>query len=108
MEIATFQEVITLLRAAGHQVHVTLFAGIPHARTDTCDIDQPANFDQGLSVFKYMGSGQNALIDMGAGFWEEHRRKWDEFQWFQITSSDNEQLLAKMLDRYIMRQNCPL
>ncbi len=41
---------------------------------------------------------------MGAGFWEEHRRMWDENMWLEITSNENSELLAKMLDRYIMRQ----
>ena len=39
-EIKQFQEVITILREAGHQVYVSLYAGIPHIKEDPCDDDQ--------------------------------------------------------------------
>ena len=102
--VEEFKEMISLLRAAGHQVHVAIFSVVPRARTDTCDPGQLSKFEQVVSVFKCAGSGQNALVDMGTGFWEEIRRMWDENRWFEITTSENSELLAKMLDRYIMRQ----
>jgi hypothetical protein len=42
------------------------------------------------------------------GFWTEHRKLWCEEEWFSITSRDNEKVLSRVLDRYIMRQKIML
>ena len=47
-------------------------------------------------------------MDSGLGFWTEHRKLWCEDEWFSITSRDNEKVLSRILDRYIMRQKIML
>ncbi len=101
------QEVLHMITQAGHQVYVSLNAGIPHTRTDPCEQDQLQEFEKFISTC--VGGGQSgALVDSGLGFWTEHRKLWCEEEGFSITSPDNEKILACVLDRYIMRQKLML
>ena len=106
-EIKLFQEVITILKQAGHQVYVSLYAGIPHIKENPCDETQLRDFEE--SVLNCLSSGgSDALVDNGLGFWTEHRKLWGEGEWFAITSPNKEQALSRVLDRYIMRQKTML
>jgi hypothetical protein len=106
-EVGMLQQVISLIKNAGHQVYVSLYAGIPHLKAVPCDDQQLKNFEEGVLQCLNSG-GTEALVDNGVGFWTEHHRLWGEAEWFRITSEKNERALSQVLDRYIMRQKTML
>ena len=72
-EIKQFQDVIASLRGSGHQVYGSLYAGIPHVKTDPCDEGQLRDFEETTLQCLNTG-GYDALVDSGVGFWTEHRK----------------------------------
>jgi hypothetical protein len=91
------------LRAVGHQVYVSLYAGIPYLKAEPCDEEQLRVFNEAVLSFVNAG-GADALVDSGVGFWTEHRMLWGERQWFRVTTTSKDKSLSQVLDLYIMRQ----
>ena len=94
---------ITELKAAGHQVYVSLYAGVSQLNEESGGPQQLRDFEDGVMSCMTLG-GANALVDGGLGFWTEHNKLWDEGEWFRISSQTNEVALSRVLDRSIMRQ----
>ena len=107
VEVRMLREVISLIKDAGHQVHVSLYAGIPHLGAVPCDDEQRRNFEAGVLQCVSSG-GTEALVDIGLGFWTDHHNLWGGTERFRITADKNERVLSQVLDRYIMRQKTML
>ena len=105
-EVVRFKDMLATLRAAGHQVYVSLYAGISHIKPHTCSETLLLSFEQAMLQCVCAAAEVGALADTGLGFWTEHNKMWNDEEWFSVML--NEQLLAITLDGYIMRQKVML
>ncbi len=101
-EVAQFGELLATLSSQGHQIYITLYGGIHHACKENVSEETPSGWEMAMNQFVQFGSNNGILVDRGNSFWPEHANMWEADSWFKI--SESEKLVAKLIDRSVMRQ----